>query len=280
MSSHKEKPIPTFTAPLIETHCHLDYLQEAGPEVMVARAQQQGVQRIVTIAVAPDNLAQVRQIAAEHAEVFCTQGVHPHEARFYAAEVGQQIRSAAESDPNVVAIGEIGLDYHYDHSPRRQQQMAFAEQLQMACDLNKPIVVHTRDADADTQAILSDFTRLGLRGVIHSFTSGLPLAEYCLSEGFALGFNGIITFRSAENVRAVLAQTPINQILLETDSPYLTPVPFRGRENAPYYLPLVAQAVAEIKQLDPETVVRQTTHNAEQLFFPHLCSLLTGVNID
>lgn len=280
MSSHKEKQIPCFATPMIETHCHLDYLQALAPEAMVERAQQQGVQRIVTIAVAPDNLARVRQIASQNESVFCTQGVHPHEASLYTAEIGEQIRTAAATDSKVVAIGEIGLDYHYDHSPRKQQQAAFAEQLQIACDLDKPIVVHTRDADADTQAILADFTRLGLRGVIHSFTSGLALAEYCLSEGFALGFNGIITFRSAENVRAVLAQAPINQILLETDSPYLTPVPFRGQENAPYYLPLVAQAVADLKQIDPESVVMHTTHNAEQLFFPHLCSLLTEVNID
>jgi TatD DNase family protein len=274
MSPSKTKTIPSFLTPIIETHCHLDYLQEADPAATVALAHQHGVQRIVTIAVAPDNLEVVRSIAAQHESVFCTQGVHPHEASQYNAEVGIRIKAAAAEDSNVVAIGEIGLDYHYDHSPRAQQQAAFAAQLQIACDLDKPIVVHTRDADADTQAMLADFTRHGLRGVIHSFTSGLPLAEFCLAEGFALGFNGIITFRSADNVRAVLEQAPIEQILLETDSPYLTPVPFRGRENAPYYIPLVAQAVAQAKGLDPEVVIAQTTWNAQQLFFPSLPSLL------
>lgn len=274
MSDTQTKSIPAFNTPMIETHCHLDYLQQAKPSEMVARAREQGVHRIVTIAVAPDNLAVVRQIAAKHDSVYCTQGVHPHEASQYTAEVGQNIRAAAADDSNVVAIGEIGLDYHYDHSPRQQQQQAFTEQLQIACDLGKPIVVHTRDADADTQAILSDFTRHGLKGVIHSFTSGLALAEFCLSEGFTLGFNGIITFRSADNVRAVLMQTPLDQILLETDAPYLTPVPFRGRENAPYYLPLVAQAVAEVKGLEPEAVIAQTTRNAQQLFFSSLPSLM------
>lgn len=268
------KEIPTFNAPLIETHCHLDYLQQADLSAIVARAHQQGVQRLITIAVAPVNLAVVRHIAAQHAAVFCTQGVHPHEADLYSAEVGLQIRAAATADPKVVAIGEIGLDYHYEHSPRQQQQAVFAEQLQIACDLNKPIVVHTRDADADTQAILADFVRHGLRGVIHSFTSGLPLAQYCLAQGFALGFNGIVTFRSADNVRAVLAHAPIEQILLETDAPYLTPVPFRGVENAPFYLPLVAQAVAAEKGLDPEAVIAQTTLNAQQLFFSDLPSLV------
>jgi TatD DNase family protein len=275
MTAQITQDIPTFHTPIIETHCHLDYLQAADPAAMVMRAHEQGVQRIVTIAVAPDNLTRVRAIAAQHQAVYCTQGVHPHEASHYTVEVGAQIRAAAAADPKVVAIGEIGLDYHYDHAPRQQQQKAFAEQLQIACDLGKPIVVHTRDADADTQAILADFTRHGLRGVIHSFTSGLPLAEFCLAEGFALGFNGIITFRSADNVRAVLAQTPITQILLETDAPYLTPVPFRGRENAPFYLPLIAQAVASAKGLQPEAAILQTTLNAEQLFFPNLPSLVS-----
>lgn len=274
MTAPEIKQIPTFATPLIETHCHLDYLQQADPATMVARAQQQGIQRLVTIAVAPENLDVVRTIAAQHAAVYCTQGVHPHEAALYNAEVGQKIRAAAASDPKVVAIGEIGLDYHYDHSPRQQQQEAFAEQLQIACDLSLPIVVHTRNADADTQAILADFVRHGLRGVIHSFTSGLALAQFCLQAGFALGFNGIITFRSADNVRAVLAQAPLPQILLETDAPYLTPVPFRGRENAPFYLPLVAQAVATEKGLDVEAVIAQTTRNAQQLFFPQLPSLV------
>ncbi|MCH8551461.1 MAG: TatD family hydrolase [Natronospirillum sp.] len=264
--SGKRKEIPVFDEALIETHCHLDYLQQDTTEVILDQARQRGVERFITIAVAPENLDTVRQLAARHGDVYCTQGVHPHEASLYSSAVGQRIRAGA-ADPKVVAIGEIGLDYHYDNSPREQQRQAFAEQLEIALALDLPIVVHTRDADDDTMAIFREFSGRGLRGVIHSFTSSLQLAEFCLEEGFHLGFNGIITFNRAENVREVLAATPLDRILLETDAPFLTPVPFRGKENAPFYLPLVAQKVAEVKGSNPEDVIRQTTGNARDLFF-------------
>lgn len=269
MTASKKKPrvIPSFTQPLIETHCHLDYLQQSDIADILARASELGVQRFVTIAVSPDNLATVRGLADQHESVYATQGVHPHEASSYNAEIGQRIREGAQHG-KVVAIGEIGLDYHYDNSPRDQQWQAFGEQLQIALDMNLPIVVHTRDADEDTMAIFREFSGKGLRGVIHSFTSSPELARFCLAEGFHLGFNGIITFNRADNVRAVLAETPLDRILLETDAPFLTPVPFRGKENAPFYLPLVAHKVAEVKHAEPTDVVTRTTANAEALFFP------------
>lgn len=265
-SQKKPKVIPAFTQPLIETHCHLDYLEQAETAAILDRAGELGVQRFVTIAVSPGNLDTVLGLADQFEPVFATQGVHPHEASAYNAGVGERIRDGAQHD-KVVAIGEIGLDYHYDNSPRDQQWQAFSEQLQIALDLDLPIVVHTRDADEDTMAIFREFSGRGLRGVIHSFTSSPELARFCLAEGFHLGFNGIITFNRAENVRAVLAETPLDRILLETDSPFLTPVPFRGKENAPFYLPLVAHKVAEVKATEPDTVVAQTTANAEALFF-------------
>ena len=266
-SRKKPKVIPAFTQPLIETHCHLDYLKQAETSEILARATELGVERVVTIAVSPDNLATVRRLADSHDMVYATQGVHPHEADQYNAGVGIDIRQGA-AHGKVVAIGEIGLDYHYDNSPREQQRQAFAEQLQIAVDLDLPIVVHTRDADDDTMAVFREFRGQGLRGVIHSFTSSPELAEFCLAEGFHLGFNGIITFNRANNVRAVLAATPLDRILLETDAPFLTPVPFRGKENAPFYLPLVAHKVAEVHAQSPDTVVTQTTNNARRLFFP------------
>ena len=132
-----------------------------------------------------------------------------------------------------------------------------------------PVVIHTREADADTRAILSNFSdQLQRKGVIHSFTSSLELAEYCLGEGFCLGFNGIATFNQADNVRAVVAATPLRQILLETDAPYLTPVPYRGKPNAPYYLPFIAEKIAEIKSCDIEQLLAQAWGNSMELFFP------------
>lgn len=262
----KKREIPSFDQPLIETHCHLDYLTQLDTAEILEKARSLGVERFVTIAVSPDNLDTVRTLADTHASVYATQGVHPHEAQHYSRDVGADIRAGAKHQ-KVVAIGEIGLDYHYDNSPREQQRWAFAEQLQIALDMDLPIVVHTRDADEDTMAIFREFSGQGLRGVIHSFTSSPELAEFCLAEGFHLGFNGIITFKKAENVRQVLAAAPMDRILLETDAPFLTPTPFRGKENAPFYLPLVAHKVAEVHDWTPDAVVTQTTHNARALFF-------------
>ncbi len=264
--SKKPRVIPQFEGRMIDTHCHLDYLEQLSTADILAHAGSNGVDRCITIAVSPENLDRVRALTREYDVVYGTQGVHPHEADMYDESVGERIRSVLP-DPKLVAIGEIGLDYHYDHSDRSQQRWAFAEQLQIALDLDLPIVVHTRDADDDTMAIFREFSGQGLRGVIHSFTSSMALAEFCLSEGFHLGFNGIITFNKAENVREIVTAAPLDRILLETDAPFLTPVPFRGRENAPFYLPLVAQKVAELKGVSTEAAIAQTRNNAEGLFF-------------
>lgn len=268
MSASKRKEIPVFTIPLIETHCHLDFLKEGDTASTLARARAVGVEHVVTIAVEPGNLQTVLDLIDQHEDLYGTQGVHPHSAVEYSADVGQRILAGA-AHPKVVAIGEIGLDYHYDNSPRKEQREAFAAQLNIALEVGLPIVVHTRDADDDTMAIFREFSGQGLRGVIHSFTSSPELAAFCVEEGFYLGFNGIITFNKADNVRAVLEATPLSRVLLETDAPYLTPVPFRGQENAPFYLPLVAHQVAAVKNETPEHVATVTTANARALFFPN-----------
>jgi TatD DNase family protein len=167
----------------------------------------------------------------------------------------------------VLAIGEIGLDYHYNNSVPEVQRKVFETQLQLACELDLPVVIHTREAEDDTKAILKNFSSsLKKKGVIHSFTSSPDLAEFVLSEGFYIGFNGIITFKKAENVQDVVKITPIERILFETDSPFLTPVPHRGKENAPYYLPFVAAKIAELKALDLEQLKDQVLKNSLQCF--------------
>jgi TatD DNase family protein len=176
--------------------------------------------------------------------------------------------AAGCGETRVVAVGEIGLDYYYEHSDRLAQAKAFEEQLQIAAQENLPVVIHTRDADDDTRAILANHSQsLARKGVIHSFTSSLALAEFCLAEGFVLGFNGITTFKNAENVRAVVRATPVESIVLETDAPYLTPVPFRGKPNAPCYLPLIAEKLAELKGLEIEQFLEMTRTNSYRLFF-------------
>jgi TatD DNase family protein len=266
-SKKKRRDIPRFEHPLFETHCHLDYLEADVLAETLDRSREVGVERIVTIAVSPDNLDTVAALAADHDDVWATQGIHPHEAEKFTAEVGETIRQRMAAE-RILAVGEIGLDYYYDHADRAVQRQVFEQQLQIAVDTDRPIVVHTRDADEDTRAILGNFSAtLRRKGVIHSFTSGLPLAEYCLAEGFSLGFNGIATFNSAENVRSVVAATPLDQLLLETDAPYLTPVPYRGKPNAPFYLPFVAERIARVKGYDVEHLLARVWRNSMSLFF-------------
>ncbi|EIJ34552.1 TatD family hydrolase [Thiothrix nivea] len=264
----KKRAIPIFSHPIIETHCHLDYLEGEALETALQAAQAVNVERIITIGVSPDNLEAVMALAQQYPQVWGTQGIHPHDANDYNNAVETQIRANALHD-KIVAIGEIGLDYHYDYSDRTKQRTAFERQLQIAIDLDLPIVVHTREADADTQAILANFVgQMPKRGVIHSFTSGQALAEYCLGEGFCIGFNGISTFKAADNVRDIIALTPLEQILLETDAPYLTPVPYRGHKNEPKYLPFIAEQVAQVKGITPDELLPQVWRNSMAVFFP------------
>ena len=267
MSKKKRRDIPHFKTPIIETHCHLDYLDQADLEITLAKSRQVGIERIITIAVSAGNLESVMKLATSSANIWGTQGIHPHEAESYTPEVDAIIRRNA-GHAKILAVGEIGLDYYYDHADRAVQRSVFEQQLQTAIELDLPVVIHTREADNDTRDILKNCsTSLNRKGVIHSFTSSLALAEFCLAEGFMLGFNGITTFNSADNVRQVVAVTPMTQLLLETDAPYLTPVPYRGRPNAPYYLPFIAETLAAIKEVDVEVLLQQAYRNSLDVFF-------------
>ena len=251
----------------IETHFHLDYLKSLSHQEIIERAHAQGVEKLITIAVEPSNLESVRELAGQFDQLYCTQGVHPHDASKMTPEVLQEIADHAQNFKKCLAIGEIGLDYHYEHSPREVQKEVFRQQLDIACQTNLPVVIHSRDADEDTQSILQEFSaRLGRKGVIHSFTAGRGLAEFALGEGFYLGFNGIITFKNAHDVRAIVELAPVQQIVIETDAPFLTPVPHRGQENGPYFLPLVAQKVAEIKGMELSELAPILYDNSQRLF--------------
>jgi len=265
--SKKRRDIPLFDQPLIETHCHLDYLKERTLAETLEQSRRVNIERVITIAVSPDNLAAVRELSQIAPWVYGTQGIHPHEAERYSDQVEAEIRKHARNE-KIVAIGEIGLDYYYDNADREVQRQVFRRQLQIACDNQRPVVIHSRDADDDTINILREFEHaLEQRGVIHSFTSGPALARYALDQGWCLGFNGITSFNKAENVRDIVRMTPLEQILLETDAPFLTPVPYRGRENAPFYLPFIAEKIADVKELAVAQVLSQTYQNSLRTFF-------------
>jgi len=267
MSKRNKRDIPVFDHPIIETHCHLDYLKENPLETTIANAKAAGVEKIITIAVSPDNLDTVIQLTQQDPMIWGTQGVHPHDAEAYSPEVDQKIRQQALND-RVLAIGEIGLDYFYDNADRDIQRQVFHDQLQIAADLDLPVVIHSRDADEDTIEILKRFEHsLKKKGVIHSFTSGPELAQFAIDQGFCLGFNGICTFNKAENVREIIRMTPIEHIILETDAPFLTPVPYRGKENASCYLPFVAEKVAQVKEITVDALLPVVHKNSLNLFF-------------
>ena len=267
MTQNSRREIPQFNTPIVETHCHLDYLDSQSLSQTLDDAFRVGIERIVTISVSAENLDQARDLANGHPSIWCTQGIHPHEAESWCPALAKRVEAGA-GDGRVVAIGEVGLDYYYAHADRGMQKIAFDAQLALATELSLPVVIHTRAADEDTRAILANHSRLLKRkGVIHSFTSSLSMAEFCLGEGFMLGFNGIATFRNADNVRAVVDATPVERIVLETDAPYLTPVPYRGRPNAPCYLPFIAETLAGIKSLPTEAFLQHARANSYRLFF-------------
>ncbi len=266
-----KREIPNYQLPIIETHFHLDYLKEGSPDEILEKARLSGVERFLTIAVSPDNLEKVITLSQTYDDVYGTLGIHPHDAELYNDDVEAFIRQhlAPENRSHKLrAIGEIGLDYFYDNSDRKIQRDVFERQLQIAVDFDLPVVIHTREADEDTQAILNNFAPLmAKKGVIHSFTSGIELARSCVALGFKLGINGIVTFNKADNVREVVADTAIENLLLETDAPFLTPAPYRGKENAPCYLPFVAEKIAEVKELRVEEVLEQCYKNSLATFF-------------
>ena len=251
----------------IDTHCHLDIL-ESTPEESIIEAKQAGVQRMVTIAVDEPSLDFVSSTVQKFPSVYGSVGFHPHDASKLTTSLLQKIRQLAEEQHKLIAIGEIGLDYHYMNSPAEIQQQAFRKQLQLSVELNLPVILHSREAETDTLKILQEFPVPSL-GVAHSFTSSIEMAKVLVDMGWYLGINGIVTFKNAEDLREVVRWLPLDRLLLETDSPFLAPIPFRGKPNKPAHIPTIANFIAKLKKITLEELAQQTTANAERLFnFP------------
>jgi len=248
----------------IDTHCHLDIL-ESTPEETIIEAKQAGVQRMVTIAVDEPSLDFVSSTVQEFPAVYGSVGFHPHDASKLTKSLLQKIRQLAEEQHKLIAIGETGLDYHYMNSPAEIQQQAFRKQLQLAVELNLPVILHSREAETDTLNILQEFPVPSL-GVAHSFTSSIEMARTLVEMGWYLGINGIVTFKNAEDLRKVVRWLPLDRLLLETDSPFLAPIPFRGKPNKPAHIPAIATFIAELREISLEELAQQTTANAQRLF--------------
>ena len=241
-----------------DSHCHVPY-EGVGVEV-IAEAHDAGVARLVTVGTDLAQSTAAIGVAREHEGVWATVGLHPHDAKD-----GLDGLEPLLADPTVVAVGECGLDYHYDHSPRDVQRDVFAAQIALAHDHDLALVIHTREAWDDTFDVLAA-EGVPARTVFHCFTGGPTEARRALDAGAHLSFSGIVTFKAADDLRAAAALCPLDRLLVETDSPYLTPVPHRGRPNRPAYVPLVGAGVAAARGVDVDEVAAATWDNTERLF--------------
>jgi TatD DNase family protein len=251
---------------LIDSHCHIDDARfDVDREVMLTRARAAGIAHLVTIGCDLETSRAAVALAQKYTFVSATVGVHPHEVKLIEDHWYAELKTLAQS-PRVVAYGEIGLDYHYDHSPREVQRQRFREQVQLARELRLPIVIHTREAQEDTIAILKEEKASELGGVFHCFSGDAWLAKDALDLGFYVSFSGVITFQNATMLRDIVKTVPLDRILVETDSPYLTPAPHRGKRNEPAYVRQVAEKIAELHGLSTQEIEDATTQNTKRLF--------------
>jgi TatD DNase family protein len=253
---------------LIDSHAHIQGKEYAGEaEAVIERARAAGVEKIIAVGGAGDMSSNTTAVALADSfpNVYATVGMHPHDAKDVGADELEALRQLT-AHPKVVAVGETGLDYYYNHSPHDVQRRVFSQFIRMACDTSLPIVVHERDAAQEAADLLRREGAGKLRGVIHCFTGDYDAARAYLDLGFYLSFTGIITFKNADALRQVVRQVPLERVLVETDSPYLTPVPHRGKRNEPAFVRFVAETIAKVKELAVDEVARVTTANVQNLF--------------
>ncbi len=256
---------------LVDSHAHFDGPEyDADRDAVVERARAAGVRFMLNVGTGDPHsgvLERAFQMAEQYEGVFAAAGVHPHDAKLYDDTVEERIKQLLNVSPKALAWGEIGLDYHYEHSPRDIQRAVFARQLRAARELAWPVIIHSRSADEETCEILQNEYGVTERaGIMHCFGGGPELARVALSLGFMISFAGNITFKKAENLRDAARVVPLNRLLLETDCPYLTPVPYRGQRNEPARVAEVAACLAEIHRISAEELADLTTNNFARFF--------------
>lgn len=265
----------SFTPPpshgFVDSHAHMDGPEfETDREEVIQRARDAGVRAILTVGTGDPHsgaLERAVELAEKHEAIYSAIGTHPHDAGLFDDTAAQKIRDLVSQSSRIIAWGEIGLDFHYDHSPREVQKDVFRRQLQLARDGSLPVIVHTREAEDETLEILRcEWADSGLPGIMHCFSGSLGLAKGALELGFSISFAGIITFKKADDLRAVAKEVPLDRLLIETDCPYLAPVPYRGKRNEPAFVVEVARCLAELRELSLEEVGGITTENFANLF--------------
>lgn len=256
---------------LVDSHAHIDGPEfDADREQVIERASAAGVTAVLNVGTGdPHSGAFERAVtlAEQHKNIYAALGVHPHDARLFDVEAEKRIASLVSGNSRVIAWGEIGLDFHYDNSPRDTQKRVFQRQLQLAREAKLPVIIHTREAEVETiEIIKSEASDTKLTGVMHCFSGSEQLAMNAVELGFYISFSGIITFKKAEELRAVAQKVPLERLLVETDCPYLAPIPFRGKRNEPAYVAEVARRLAELRNLSLEELAKITSNNFSSLF--------------
>jgi TatD DNase family protein len=248
---------------LIDTHAHLDFPQfSKDREEVIARSQKQ-LKYIINVGADLASSHRSLELSLNYNKIFSTVGIHPHDATDLDQKSLIVMKDLAKAD-KVVGIGETGLDFHYDNSPRNIQKQAFQKQIDLAQEINLPLVIHSREADEETMSMLEKNNVEN--GIWHCFSSNKEIARKVLDLGLYIAFGGIITFKNAENIRDLIKSLPLDRLLIETDSPFLTPVPHRGQRNQPAYVEYVVKKIAEIKETSLEEVAEKTTKNAERVY--------------
>ncbi len=257
---------PPYLPGLIDAHCHLDYAPMS-PDLQACfeAGSAAGVVQYVHVGCAPESIDRAVVLADAHPQVFAVVGVHPHEAKHTDDAILDRLREHAKN-PNVVAIGETGLDYHYDLSPREDQRRSLAQHVELARALDMPVVLHIRDAHEEALAIVAEAKpRTTLPGMVHCFTAGPAEARAWLDLGFHISYSGISTFKKAQEIRDAVALTPADRILVETDAPYLAPEPLRGRKNVPANVAFTCARLAEVRGEAPESLAHRAAENTREL---------------
>lgn len=251
----------------IDSHCHLDY-DDFAPELeeVIQRAKKAGVSHMTTIGTSLKTIGKTLKLAEAYPFIYASVGVHPHEAEEEFDITYEELAEYAKH-PKIIGIGETGLDYFYEHAPKEKQKELFRLHIQVARDFQLPVIIHTRDADADCLDILKEEMKKGpFKALIHCFTASLEFAQEVLSLGLYISISGIVTFKKAENVQEAVKLIPLERLLIETDAPYLAPIPHRGKRNEPSFVVHVAEQIAELKNRPLPEVARVTTQNYFDLF--------------
>lgn len=269
------KPIPPSPVaagtPLIDSHCHLDtrvWEDDAGVDAVVARAHASGVSHMVAIGSGYgfESANRAHAVASRHTAVLASAGLHPHDAREFTDERLADMLGLRSRGAGIVALGEMGLDYHYDYSPREEQRVAFRAQLAAARELGMPVIIHDRDSGGETLEILDAMGAWQTGVLFHCYTGDTAYMEAIVARGGYISIPGIVTFKNGDVMREVAAKTPADRLLIETDSPFLTPVPFRGQKNEPAFVGFVAARVAEVRGTTPEAVAVLAAENTRRFF--------------